>query len=405
MNGTVLMLAGEASGDLHGAKLASALFRIAQSEGGLRLEGVGGKLMEEAGVHLLADIRELGVVGLVEVLGHWGSIWRVYRMIRERLYQAPPDLLVLIDYPDFNLRVAKIARKVGVPVVYYISPQVWAWRSSRVRQIAGLIDKMLVIFPFEKPLYDAVGVDCEFVGHPLLDDLPPLPSRTDLRSQMGLGPLRPTVGLFPGSRRQEVFRMLPTMLSAMSRLKGRMPDLQLVLSVAPSLDLDRVESPVASWGGGTDSTVICGQPEQVIAVSDALVVASGTATLQAAIREVPMVIVYKVSGLTYLLGRLLICTEHIGMPNIVAQERVVPELIQHRMTPEAVEREIYRILDDRDYCERMKKGLSQVRARLGSAGASMRAARIILDFLTRGARIDPSSGPVTTERLKASLNV
>lgn len=350
--------------------------------------------MQAAGVDLLGDIQGLGVVGVVEVLEHWKSIWKVYRTIRERLYREPPDLVLLIDYPEFNLRVARIARRVGVPTLYYISPQVWAWRQGRIRTIARLIDKMLVIFPFEKRLYDAWGVNCEFVGHPLLDDLRTLPPRPLLRSQLGLDPGRPTVGLLPGSRRQEVRRLLPAMLGAMRHLKERLPGLQLVLAVAPSLEAGVVESIISSALGGSGGTrgsgleviLISGKSDEVISASDGVVVASGTATLQAAIHEIPMVIVYRVSGLTYLLGRLLIHTEHIGLANVVAQERIVPELLQTQVTARAIEVEIYRILTDSAYAERIRKGLSQVRARLGPPGASSRAARIILEFLNERVR-------------------
>lgn len=377
------MIAGEASGDLHGAKLASALLR-AYSE--VSLEGVGGRLMKSAGVNLLGDIQDLGVVGVVEVLGHWGSIWSIYRRIRERMYQEPPDLVVFIDYPDFNLRIARIARRAGVPTVYYISPQVWAWRRGRVKTIAKLIDKMLVIFPFEKEFYETSGVNCEFVGHPLLDDLGILPHRSTLRSQLGLDPERPIIGLLPGSRRQEVSRLLPAMLQAMERLKKRIPQLQLALAVAPSLDSRVVESIVAAMGAGLEIVLVPGKADEVISASDAVVVASGTATLQAAIHETPMVIVYKLSGLTYLLGRILIQTEHIGLVNLVAGKRIVPELLQSNVTGQAIEEEVYRILTDGVYTEGIRKGLSQVRAKLGSPGASARAAQIILDLLETHAK-------------------
>jgi lipid-A-disaccharide synthase len=384
MSKRILIIAGEASGDLHGAKLASALLK-ADSE--ISLEGVGGRLMSSAGVTLLGDIQDLGVVGVVEVFAHWGSIWNIYRKVRERLRQTPPDLAVFIDYPDFNLRLARIARRVGVPSVYYISPQIWAWRQGRVRTIARLIDKMLVIFPFEREFYDAAGVDCEFVGHPLLDDLSTLPPRTTLRSHLGLHLDRPTVGLLPGSRRQEVSRLLPAMLQAMGRLKKRIPQLQLALAVAPSLNSDVVQSIVASVGSGLEVSSIHGRADEVISASDAVVVASGTATLQAAIHETPMVIVYKVSGLTYLLGRMLIRTEHIGLANLVAGKRIVPELLQSSVNGQEIEEEVHRILTDAVYTEEIRKGLSQVRAKLGSPGASARAAKVILDFLSeRGAR-------------------
>jgi lipid-A-disaccharide synthase len=377
------MIAGEASGDLHGAKLASALLK---AQVGLRLEGVGGRLMKSAGVNLLGDIQDLGVVGVVEVLGHWGSIWSIYRKIRERMYQEPPDLVVFIDYPDFNLRIARIARRAGVPTVYYISPQVWAWRRGRVKTIAKLIDKMLVIFPFEKEFYETSGVNCEFVGHPLLDDLGILPHRSILRSQLGLDPERPIIGLLPGSRRQEVSRLLPAMLQAMERLKKRIPQLQLALAVAPSLDPRVVESIVAAMGAGLEVVLVPGKADEVISASDAVVVASGTATLQAAIHETPMVIVYKLSGLTYLLGRILIQTEHIGLVNLVAGKRIVPELLQSNVTGQAIEEEVYRILTDGVYTEEIRKELSQVRAKLGLPGASARAAKIILDLLKANAK-------------------
>jgi lipid-A-disaccharide synthase len=337
--------------------------------------------MKSTGVDLLGDIQDLGVVGVVEVLGHWGSIWNIYRKVRERLLRNPPDLVVFIDYPDFNLRMARIARAVGVPTVYYIGPQVWAWRRGRVKTIARLIDKMLVIFPFEKEFYDAAGVACEFVGHPLLDDLAALPPKTTLRSRLGLQPDRPTVGLLPGSRRQEVNRLLPVMLQAMGRLKNRIPQLQLVLAVAPSLDSDVVESMVSGVDPGLGVVSISGRADEVISASDAVVVASGTATLQAAIHETPMVIVYKVSGLTYLLGRMLIQTEHIGLANLVAGEKIVPELLQSSVTDQEVKQEVYRILTDGVYTDEIRKKLSRVKAKLGSPGASVRAAQLILDLL------------------------
>jgi lipid-A-disaccharide synthase len=297
--------------------------------------------------------------------------------------------VIFIDYPDFNLRVARIARRVNVPVVYYISPQVWAWRPGRVKTIAKLIDKMLVIFPFEKEFYDAAGVECEFVGHPLLDDLDAMPSRPDLRLQLGLDPEGPVVGLLPGSRRQEVDRLLPAMLEAMRHLKDRLPRFQLVLAVAPSLEPGVVGSMLSAssaLGGGSEESrlevaLVTGKANEVIAASDAVVVASGTATLQAAIHETPMVIVYKVSALTYLLGRLLIRTKHIGLANLVAGKRIVPELLQSQVTGRVIETEVYRLLTDSVYTEGIRKGLSQVRARLGLPGASTRAAKIILDFL------------------------
>jgi lipid-A-disaccharide synthase len=383
MTKQIFIISGEASGDLHGAKLATALLR---ADPDLKLEGVGGRLMKAAGVKLLADIRDLGVVGVVEVLSHLSSIWNVYQKVREKLRREAPDLVIFIDYPDFNLRMARVARRMNIPAVYYISPQIWAWRQGRIKTIAKLIDKMLVIFQFEKEFYDAAGLDCEFVGHPLLDDLKILPTRAQLRNRLGLDPDRPTVGLLPGSRYQEVSRLLPMMLSAMKRLKDRIPTLQLVLAAAPSLETGVVESIVSASGqvskeSGLEVLVVADQSNEVIAASDAVVVASGTATLQAAILETPMVIVYKVFGLTYLLARMLVHTKHIGLANLVAGERIVPELLQSRVTAKTMEHEVYKMLTDPVYTEGIKKGLAQVKARLGLPGASARAAKTILDFL------------------------
>lgn len=381
MSKKIIIIAGEASGDLHGANLASALRRAAPQ---VRLEGVGGVRMRDAGVSLLGDIGEMGVVGVVEVLAHWRSIWRIYRRIRLRLRHEPPDLLVLIDYPDFNFRVAKVARGLGIPVVYYISPQVWAWRRGRVKTLAKRIDKMLVIFPFEKELYEAAGVDCEFVGHPLLDELRPLPGKRELRVRLGLHPDQSVVALLPGSRRQEVRRLLPDMLAAMKGLKRKIPSIQPVIAVAAAIDPALPDRIVREMGMGPEVALIVARPDDVLAASDAAVVASGTATLQAAIHETPMVIVYRVSPVTYWLGRLLVRTDHIGMANVVAQERIVTELLQDQMTPEGIGEEVYGMLANPDYRDRIKKNLTKVRTRLGTPGASGRAARAILEFLRGG---------------------
>ncbi len=378
MSRTILIIAGEASGDLHGARLATALRR---ADPQLRLEGVGGHRMREAGVSLLGDIDQMGVVGLVEVLAHFRGIWAVYRRIRERLGKNPPDLLILIDYPEFNLRVAKLAKARGIRVVYYVSPQIWAWRRGRIKTMGRRIDKMLVIFPFEKAYYDTAGIDCEFVGHPLLDELPAPVGKEELKATLGFRADQSLVALLPGSRRQEVCRLLPGMLSAVRQLGQKIRGIQAVIAVAPSIDPNLPAKFLHEMRMVEEVKLVIARTDEMLSASDAAVVASGTATLQAAIHETPMVIVYRVSPMTYWLGRLLIRTEHIGMANLVAQERIVSELLQNRMNAETISAELYRLLTDSAYRDTMKKNLAAVRHRLGMPGASDRAAHSILDLL------------------------
>ncbi|HXC61255.1 MAG TPA: lipid-A-disaccharide synthase [Nitrospiria bacterium] len=370
---TVLIISGETSGDLHGGNLAFALRKMRPE---LRLLGVGGPRMSAAGVELIEDNREMGVIGVWEVLSHLKAIRRAYRRVLQVLASGQVDLLVLIDYPEFNFRVAHVAHRKKIPIVYYISPQIWAWRSGRVKTVKKLVQQMIVILPFEKELYQQSGVPCEFVGHPLLDEVQTDLDKKEVLRSFRLDPGQPVIGLLPGSRSKEVKKILPLMLAAMTRIGQKVPGIQLLLALAPSIEKDEVLAITSRWP--LDIRIIEGKTDHVIAASDLVLVASGTATLQAAILETPMVILYRVAWLTYLLGRILIKVDHIGLVNLVAGRRIVPELLQSEATPERIAEEIQGMLMDLPRREAIKKELAQVRSRLGTPGASQRAAEIIL---------------------------
>jgi lipid-A-disaccharide synthase len=353
--------------------------------------------MAAAGLEPLADAARIGVTGVLEVLGSLGEIWRAFRSARAVLRRRVdrPDLVILIDYPDFNLRLARHARRLGVPVLYFVSPQIWAWRRGRLRSIAERVDRMLVILPFEEEIYRRAGVPVEFVGHPLVDRVRPERTREQVLRPLGLDPQCPTIALLPGSRRNEIRTLLPDLIGAARLLKEEFVDLQFVLPVAPTLDGREVQDLIAvaterSRGrmrGGYASprparadpaprpVLVEGGYYDLVAAADAAVVASGTATLETALLGIPMVIVYRVNRLTYTLARLVSeAPPHIGMANLIAGERVVPELVQEECRPERIAAEVRAILTDPGTSERMRRDLRSVRDRLGAPGAIDRAA-------------------------------
>lgn len=376
----VMIMTGEASGDLHGANLAR---EIIKQDPSIVLYGVGSKQMRSAGVRMLADASEISVVGITAVLTHIRAIYGVYAKLKRFLNEERPDLLVLIDFPDFNIMLGKAARKLGIPVLYYISPQVWAWRKGRIKTIANLVKAMLVVFPFEVPLYEKAGVDVRFVGHPLTDvarsDLDPVQAKTSL----GLAPGNRTVALLPGSRRSEVVHLLPDMLKAAAILHARSQDVQFILPIAPTLDAEFVRSFVDQ--GGVAVRMVEGRVYDALRASDAAIVASGTATLETGLMAVPMAIVYRVSALNYfILTRLAPDVKDVGLVNIVAGRRVVPELIQKDSTPAKMADAIAALLDDPVHAQRVRGDLIDIRKRLGEAGASARAATVVRELLSQG---------------------
>ena len=368
----ILIVTGEASGDLHGANLAKALWSLRPD---MEILGMGGSSMRAAGVRILYSIEGHDVVGLIR-LGQLCSVLRTYLGLARFLRKTPLDAIVFVDYPGFNLRMARLAARAGHRVVYYIAPQVWAWYPGRMGLIARAVHRMLVILPFEAELYRKAGVPCDFVGHPLLDAMAPIYNRDDLLKQLGIDAASSVVGLFPGSRDSEVRALLPVMLRAAKQLTRTRQGLKFVLAKASSVSDGLIEGLVARQG--LDVRVLAGQPSEVMAACSVLWVASGTATLQAAILGVPMVILYRVSWLTYWLARRLIRVPWIGLVNIVAGRRIVPELIQHEATPQRLCEEAAGLLDSETEYRAMLGELRKVRATLGEPGASRRAAALVL---------------------------
>jgi len=375
---TILIVTAEASGDLHGAELALAL---RQQQSDLRILGMGGERMKLAGVELIFDNRELGVMGLVEVLHRWRSVLRAFETVKEVLDREGVDLIVLIDSPDFNLRVGRLAKQMKIPTVYYIGPKIWAWRRGRLKTVKKWIDRMLVIFPFEEPLYQAVGVPCEFVGHPLLDEIPATLDREALRRRYEIPDDAVVVALLPGSRRMEIDRLLNGMTEAYRRIRADLPSVIGIMPVAPSLSMSEIRQKLAVHAD--DLRLVAGDAPQVLACSDFAVVASGTATIEAAIVGTPMVIVYKVAPLTMLLARLLVKIRSAGLVNILAGRVVAPELLQSNATPENIAAVVLDHLRNPAKMQEQKMALEDVRQKLGLPGAAHRAAASILKLLSQ----------------------
>ena len=372
----IMIVAGEASGDLHGGNLVHAIHRL---DPGLSFYGVGGARMKAAGVDLIADAADMAVVGLTEVVFKLAFILRVMHRLKSSLAKEPPDLVILIYYPDFNLPLARTARKLGIKVLYYISPQVWAWRKGRIATIRKSVDRMAVILPFEEQFYRQAGMDVTFVGHPLLDEVKKKYSRNEALKRFGLKDEAITVGLLPGSRRAEVTRLLPEMLRACRILNDKLSPLQFVLPLAGTLDPHLVQDILRQFP--VQVNVIRNEIYDADAVSDVAIVASGTATLETALLETPMVVVYKVSAFSYAVGRRVVHVEHISLANLIAGRAVVPELIQDDANPEQIAAEVKELLVHRGRAREMKAALAEIRQKLGSPGASQRTAMIAWEMI------------------------
>jgi lipid-A-disaccharide synthase len=372
----LLLSCGEASGDLYAAALTRELLACDPS---LRISGLGGPRFAAAGGTLIDDYRDIAVTGLTEAIAKLPRSFEARRRLVAAAEAERPDALILIDFPDFNFRLAPPIRRLGVPVIYYISPQIWAWRKGRLKTMRAIADRVLVIFPFEEAIYREGGVPVEFVGHPLVDLAVPSADRQTFLAAHGLTPSAPTVAILPGSRPNEVSRILPDLAAAGVRIRDAVPEAQFLVARAPHLDesLFAAVGP-GSLGAAAPVAVIEGETDAVLASADLALTASGTATVQTALHDTPMVIVYRVSPMSYRLLRRLVKVEAIGMANLIAGERIVPELVQDAFTPEAVAAEAISMLTDRDRAARIRAGLAKVRERLGGPGASRRAAEAVL---------------------------
>ena len=371
-----MLVVGEASGDLHGSHLVKAL---RQRDPKLEISAVAGDGLKREGVRVIWDMARLTGMGFTELAGNLRNLWRAYGLVKKTLREQRPNLLILIDFPEFNLRLARVAKALQVPVLYYISPQVWAWRKGRITKIARCVDRMAVVFPFEVPLYKQAGVRVEFVGHPLLDVAQPSRPREATLVRLGLNPSKQTIAMLPGSRRREITYHLPAMLDAAERLSREM-DLQFVLIRASTVDQASLEQKLAR--ASVEVSLSHGDTYNVLHACDLAWTASGTATLETALMLRPMIIMYRLSWVTYWLARLLVRVEHVGMANIVAGERVVQELIQAEMTAERIVAETKPILRDRELRDRMVSKLAEVREKLGSPGAAGRVADLAIAMMS-----------------------
>lgn len=377
---TIMLVAGEASGDLHGGALCRALKELAP---GTRLVGMGGSRMAAAGMTLLADVRDTAVVGFSEVVRRLPALRKAWRRLVAALRTERPAVLVLIDFPGMNIRLARAAYRAGVPVVYFIPPQIWAWRPGRIRAIRERVALVLAVFPFERPLYEAAGVPVEFVGHPALDVVAGAPGRSEARRRLGVDTDAPVVGLLPGSRAQEIDRMLPLMRDAARRIAAARPGARFVLALAPTVEPARV---ARYLDGAPPIAVVGDMTHAVMRAADLLLVTSGTATLEAALLGAPMVVCYRVSRLSELVGRLFLRIPWISLVNIVLGRSVVPEIYRrHEVTAERLAGEALRLLDTPGALEAQRQAFGELAGQLGGPGVAPRAARLILATAGRAA--------------------
>ena len=372
----LMIIAGETSGDLQAANLIKSLKQINPH---LEIFGMGGKKMQAEGVEIIHNITGLAVVGFFEVLKHLATFKKIFSNLKSLLETRKPDVVILVDYPGFNLRFAKAAKEKNIPVIYYISPQIWAWGENRIHEIKECVDKMIVIFGFEETLYKEAGVKVSFVGHPFLDIVKPAWKKEETIKHTHLRHDSIKIGLMPGSRKKEIEKHLPVMLKACKIIKNKIPNAEFIISRIKEIDQDLYDKIIKYSKIKTHS--LENKPYEVMDIADLVIVSSGSATLEVAIMEKPMVIVYKTSLLTWLLAKNLIKIPNIGLVNIVAGQRIVPELVQFDVTPRNIAKESLNILADHKKIHEIKENLRKVKSKLGETGASSRAAHAIQKFL------------------------
>jgi lipid-A-disaccharide synthase len=373
----ILFSAGESSGDQHAANM---FLELKKQQPDIKGIGMGSAKMAQAGIDIRYDSANIAVIGVVEVIKHYAEIRRALKLMQQLVATERPDLLVCVDYKEFNFKLARYAKQQGIKVLFYVSPQVWAWRPGRVKAYGKVIDMMAVIFPFETAYYDAENVPVRYVGHPSVDKVHAQFGKDEDLARFGLDQNKPIVGLLPGSRANEIKRMLPVMLAAAEKVQVSLPSCQFILPQADSISDALLEEYITQ--SPLTITVIKNQPYDVIQCCDAVMTTSGTATLEIALLTVPMVIAYKLSTLTYWLGKWLVNTPFIGLPNIVSGKGVIKELIQHDATAENLSAEVMRILTDKAYSDQMRENLNQVKQQLGQGGGSKNMAQLALEMLS-----------------------
>lgn len=376
MTNQFLIVAGEASSEMYGAEVVVALRRRFTNP---YIYGLGGQRMCEEGVDLVGNIRQTAVVGLFEAVSHLGVLYSVFRRLVGRIEDNPPDAAILIDFPDFNLRLASRLKAAGIPVIYYISPQVWAWRPGRVRRIGQLVDKMLVILPFEESIYKKAGVNVEFVGHPLLDLVRPEMTKNVFLTKYKLSAKKPTIAILPGSRRKELRYILPTLCLAIDQILQKEPETQFVLPVATGVTVEFVKSFI----GDRPIRIVTGNTYDAIRYSRVAIVASGTATLETALLGTPEVIVYRIGKATWFLGKFLLRIQMFGLVNIILDKEVVPELYQDRMTPDRVAGMTLKLMEDVWIQSQIRGNYEKLRLKLGSGNVADKVAETVASFVSR----------------------
>jgi len=372
----IMILAGEVSGDAHAAEFVE---EIKQMRPDIRLTGMGTTLMKKAGVDVFFDSASIAVVGIVEVLRHWGDIKKAMNLVKAALEDTKPDLLILVDYPEFNLKMARYAKSLGIKVLFYISPQVWAWRPKRIHKIGRSIDHMAVLFKFEQTLYEKANIPVSFVGHPLVDKVTANIDSEQARLSLGLDQDDIVVGLFPGSRKSEIHRLLPLMLETAQLMRQRNPKLKFILPVASTLDYDLIQQQCDQ--SGVNIKLTRDDIYDLIVCCNSIVSCSGTVTLEIALLNAPMCLVYKISWLSYQIMSRLITIPHIGLANIVANKLIVKELLQDNATPQKIATELFRLIEDKSYRSQVVSDLSKVRENLGAGGGAKKLAKLALSFV------------------------
>lgn len=370
----VMLSAGEASGDLHGAGIAAALKR---ADDQVRLFGMGGSAMRKEGVEILYDIAEYSVMGFVEVVKNLPRLFKLRDALVEAMRREKPDVLVIIDYPDFNLRLAKCARKLNIPVFSYIPPSAWAWRKGRAKNVATLTNKIAAIFPFETEVYRQAGADITFVGNPLVDLVKPSMTREEARAFFGMRAKDPVILLLPGSRKQEISLLLPIMLESAEQIKAQCPDAQFFLAAASTISEATLQGMLKKCQA--EVKLSAGHTYDLMVAADAAIAASGTVTLEAALLELPAVVLYKMAPLSYFIADLLVDLPNVSLPNIIAGKRVLPELLQSDANADKVKDEVLRLLREPPYRQSVCEELHAVREKLGASGAADRTAALILE--------------------------